>query len=133
MRLEEVERAPQPAGPLATLNDEIGLFEMANLSSAQTGVDGVISISTAQVGHGPRVNWYTGRPRDGAPCLTVTIEASPAAMNKNLPQNEADAAAGGVQAWVTLNQEALLAFWTEGNTWLDDDVAAFKRGLRRLP
>jgi hypothetical protein len=132
MRLDEVERAPQPAVPLATLNDEIGLFEMANLSSAQTGMDGVIYISTAQAGHGPRVKWYPGRPRDGAPCLIVTIEASPAVMNKNLRQTEADTAAGRVQAWVALNREALLAFWTEGNTWLDEEVATFKRGLRRL-
>ncbi len=117
----------------AEQSDEIELFEMANLTSKKTGVEGVIYISTSQAGHAPRVKWYPERPQDGAPCLVVTIEQTPAAINKNLRQSVADAAADRVQAWVRLNCAALLEFWFKGNSWFDEEVDNFKKGLKSLP
>src|SRR5467141_4159818 len=43
------------------LADELAeddVVEMANLTPAQTGVPGTIFISTAMVGHGPRVKYF---------------------------------------------------------------------------
>ena len=96
-------------------------------------MEGVITISTAQASHAPRVKWYPDRPRDGAPCLSVTIEASPRAFNHHLPAPTFDAAQASVQAWVILNRQPLLDFWTHGTSWMDDEVAAFKAALQPLP
>jgi hypothetical protein len=112
--------------------DDIKLIEMANLSTAQTGVDGVIYISTTQGGHGPRVKWYPGRPSATAPCLSVTVEAQPRAFNHGLPRQAFEAGRTAVARWVELNHAALLDFWNNGNTWLDDEVTAFKLGLQKL-
>jgi hypothetical protein len=38
-----------------------------------------------------------------------------------------------VAEWVRLNRDALLAFWNEGDTWMDEQVEAFKKALIRLP
>ena len=60
--------------PAATLDDEI--FEMVNLPRKDTGVDGIVYVSTAQGPHGPRVKWYPDRPGRDAPCLTVCSSRS---------------------------------------------------------
>lgn len=38
-----------------------------------------------------------------------------------------------VVEWVRLNRDALLSFWNEGDTWLDEKVEAFKKALEKLP
>jgi hypothetical protein len=106
-------------------SDDIELVEMANLPEKYTGIDGIIYISTAQGAHGPRVKWYPGRPGRDAPCLSVTIAPQPEAINNRLPGRVAGAAVDQVKAWVTLNQQALLAFWREGGSWTIDEVNAF--------
>jgi hypothetical protein len=112
--------------------DDIELIEMANLSTAQTGVDGVIYISTAQGQHAPRINWYPGRPGGNAPCLSVTIEPQPRAFNHRLPKHVFDAASDSVKRWVALNHPALLEFWSDGSAWMDEEVTRFKSALKRL-
>ena len=111
---------------------DIELIEMANLSAKYTGVEGIIYISTAQGNHGPRVKWYADRPRSDAPSLTVTIERQPKTINNHLPRRVAETAADAVTAWVTLNYDALLEFWNNGNSWIDDEVDEFRKGLKRL-
>jgi hypothetical protein len=118
----------QPTGS----SDDIELFEMANLTSKDTGVHGIIYISTAQGSHAARVKWYPGRPNSGAPSLTVTVEPQPRAINNSLPANVATAAADRVKAWVALNHADLMEFWTNGATWTRDEVNAFIDGLKKL-
>ena len=43
--------------PSAALED-IELFEMVNLPTKDTGVEGIVYIFTAQGSHGARVKWY---------------------------------------------------------------------------
>jgi hypothetical protein len=114
------------------VTDDIEPIEIANLPTEKTGVEGVIYISTAQASHAPRVEWYPGRPKDKAPSLSVTIEPDPRALNHHLPNHVFAAASQPVSAWVVLNQAALLDFWNNGASWLDDEVDAFKKGLRRI-
>jgi hypothetical protein len=92
----------------------------------------VISISTAQGGHGPRVKWYPGRPSANGPCLSVTIGPEPKVFNHRLPPPAFASGSEAARRWVVLNQAALLDFWGNGNTWLDDEVAAFKAALKKL-
>jgi hypothetical protein len=106
---------------------------MANLSTEKTGVDGVIYISTSQGSPAARIKWYPGRPKDGAPCLSATIAAEPQAFNHNLPQRVFDAASMRVKAWSALNHVSLLDFWQNGTSWMDEEVDAYKKALKRLP
>jgi hypothetical protein len=137
MRFIQVEpKYPSTAAvsvPVGSEEKELGLFEMANLPAERTGVEGIIYISTAQASHAPRIKWYPERPRDGAPCLSVTIAAQPKAFNHHLQPRVFNAAAEQVGAWVALNHSPLLDFWEHGVTWLDDEVDAFKKALKKLP
>lgn len=121
----------RPAPP-ASAPDDIGLFEMANLTTRDTGVDGIIYIATAQGSHAPRVKWYPGRPGDKAPSLSVTVETAPTAINNNLPANVAAKAADPVKARVTANRADLLRFWNEGAIWTRDEVNDFIDKLKKL-
>lgn len=133
MRAKELVPAPRHRPPSRVQAGEIALIETANLPTEKTGVEGVVYISTTQGSHAPRVKWYPGRPAENAPCLSVTIEASPQAFNHHLPQRVFDAAGIAVKAWVALNGTALLDFWHHGSTWLDDEVTEFKQALAKLP
>jgi hypothetical protein len=61
------------------------MFDMTNLSSRRTGVPGMIYAATAQGQHGPRIKWYPGRPGRNVPCLVITLETPPRAINLGLP------------------------------------------------
>jgi hypothetical protein len=115
--------------PVAVLDDE--LVDMVNLSEQDTGISGVIYISTAQGSHGARVKWYPARPGRDAPCLAVTIEAIPRSFNQNLPPRVASAAAVPVTRWVADNHRALLEFWNDGVSWTRAEVNAFIERLVR--
>ncbi len=117
--------------PSAALED-IELFEMVNLPTKDTGVEGIVYIFTAQGSHGARVKWYPGRPKANAPSLTVTVAEEPKAINNNLPLVVAAAAAGPVRAWVAANHDELLDFWNNGASWTRDEVNEFIERLKKL-
>jgi len=118
-------------GFLADPLDE--LFEMMNLPCKDTGVSGVIYISTAQGQHGPRIKWFPDRPSREGPCLTATLEAEPKVINHGLPDRVVASAMPPVLAWAVSNRAALLRFWAEGLSWTRDEVDAFVDGLNKLP
>jgi len=118
-------------GFLADPLDE--LFDMVNLPRKDTGVAGVIYISTAQGQHGPRIKWFPERPSREAPCLTVTLEAEPRVINHGLPDRVVASAMPAVRSWAVANLGALLRFWSEGLSWTRDEVDAFVGGLNKLP
>ena len=110
---------------------EDDVFDMANLTSRQTGIDGTVFISTVMGQHGPRVKYFekTGK---GQPSFSVSIAAEPVVVSSNLPERVVNRMAPRVIAWVRLNRQALLDFWNEGQFWPDDEVAVFKAALKRL-
>jgi hypothetical protein len=64
----------------------------------------------------------------------VSIEPDPHVVEvKGLADHEVNAVVGDVVAWVRMNHEKLTRFCYEGTTWFDDEVAAFKRSLAKLP
>jgi hypothetical protein len=109
------------------------MFDMTNLSTRRTGLDGVVYTSTAQGQHGPRINWYPGRPGRDAACLVVTLETPPRPINQGLPPREARQAEAALLAWAALNREALLAYWHDGLGWTEEEHDAFLDGLKKLP
>ncbi len=64
------------------------LVEMANLTSAQTGVPGTIFISTAMGAHGPRVKYFV-RPGRTQPSFSVSIADAPTVVANSLPARTA--------------------------------------------
>jgi hypothetical protein len=107
------------------------LFEMANLVPAQTGIDGIVYISTKQASHSARVKYFvkTGRNQ---PSFSVSIGSNPEILDNSLPKKVVNGVGPKVIEWVTLNQVALLNFWENGTTWTDPQVTAFKAALQRV-
>ena len=134
MRLRELKLKDFATVRRGSFIDDIDLFEMVNLASTDTGVEGAIYISTKQGKHGARVKWYPQPPKDAAsPCLAVSISANPVARNLNLPDRIASRASDIVKAWVALNHVELLDFWNNGIRWSRQQVSAFPDTLRKLP
>lgn len=131
MKLEEI--AKLPADPL--LADEIpnddGIIEMANLDKSQTGVDGLIWISTVMTGHAPRVKYFV-RPGRTQPSFSVTITDHPRVVANSLPPRVLNQMALLVIQWVTLNKDALLDFWHHGDTWTASQLIQFLQNFRKI-
>lgn len=108
------------------------MFDMANLTTRHTGVEGTIYISTQQGQHGPRIKWYPGRPGRDLPCLGVPFETPSRVINQGLPPRVARDGEREAVAWAQMNRDALLRFWADGLAWTLDEVNAFVEGLVKL-
>lgn len=109
------------------------MVEVVNLSGRDTGAEGTIFISTRMAAHGPRIKWFPLRPERDAPCLVVTLEDPPRAINLGLAQPVARRGEAQALAWASANRVALLDYWENGVSWTRDEVSAFIDGLRKLP
>ncbi len=130
VRLDQNIRLP----PDATLATELAtdeLVEMANLTTAQTGVAGTIFISTAMGSHGPRVKYYV-QPGRTQPSFSVAISDQPTVVANSLPDRVLRRMSAQVIRWVSLNNDALLDFWSNGDTWTQPQVNAFIQTLKRI-
>jgi hypothetical protein len=107
------------------------VVEMANLTTAQTGVPGTIFISTAMGGHGPRVKYFL-QPGRSQPSFSVTISDAPAVAANSLPVRVVRQMSPQVMEWVSRNKDALLDFWYHGDTWSQPEVNAFIQKLARV-
>ena len=105
--------------------------EMANLTSAQTGVTGTIFISTAMGAHGPRLKYFQ-QPGRTQPSFSVSIADPPAVVANSLPARTVRQVSPQVTAWVALNRAALLNFWHHGDTWTQPEVNDFIQKLQRV-
>jgi hypothetical protein len=107
------------------------VVEMANLTSAQTGVIGTIFISTAMGAHGPRVKYFL-QPGRTQPSFSVSIGDAPAVVANSLPVRTVHQITPQVIDWVLLNKDGLLDFWHHGDTWTQPEVNDFIQRLRRV-
>ena len=105
--------------------------EMANLTTAQTGVPGTIFISTAMGGHGPRVKYFL-QPGKSRPSFSVTISDAPTVAANSLPVRVVRQMSSQVTNWVSRNKDALLDFWYHGDTWTQPEVNDFIQKLDRV-
>ncbi|HEX5319095.1 MAG TPA: hypothetical protein VFW46_08055 [Stellaceae bacterium] len=106
-------------------------IDMANLTSAQTGVAGTIFISTAMGGHGPGVKYFE-HPGRTQPSFSVSIADAPAVVANSLPARAVRQLSPQVIDWVLRNKDVLLEFWHHGDTWTQPEVNDFIQNLRRL-
>ncbi len=84
MKLEETARLPADSLLADELSNDDGVIEMANLDKSQTGIDGVIWISTMMTGHSPRVKYFV-RPGRTQPSFSVTVADRPSVVANSLP------------------------------------------------
>jgi hypothetical protein len=117
--------------PLAEELAQEELVDMANLTSAQTGIIGTIFISTAMGAHGPRVKYFL-QPGRTQPSFSVSIADAPAAVANSLPARVVRQMSPQVIEWVLRNKDALLDFWHHGDTWTQPEVTAFMQRLRTV-
>jgi hypothetical protein len=105
--------------------------DMANLTSAQTGVSGTIFISTAMGSHGPRVKYFV-QPGRTQPSFSVSIADPPTVVANGLPARVVRLMSPEVIGWVERNRDALLDFWHRGDTWAQPEVNDFILRLRHV-
>ena len=107
------------------------VVEMANLTTAQTGVPGTIFISTAMGGRGPRVKYFL-QPGRSQPSFSVAIADIPTVVANSLPVRVVRQVSPQVIDWVSRNKAALLDFWYHGDTWTQPKVNDFIQKLQRV-
>jgi hypothetical protein len=107
------------------------VVEMANLTSAQTGVPGTIFISTAMGAHGPRVKYFL-QPGRTQPSFSVSILDAPEVVANSLPVRVVRQRSPQVIEWVLSNKDDLQDFWHRGDTWTQPEVNDFIQRLRRI-
>ena len=117
--------------PLADELADDDVVEMANLTTAQTGVPGTIFISTAMGGHRPRVKYFS-QPGRSEPSFSVAVVDNPTVIANSLPLRVVRQRSPQVIDWVLRNKDALLDFWYHGDTWTHPEVNDFIQKLRRL-
>jgi hypothetical protein len=107
------------------------VVEMANLTTAQTGVPGTIFISTAMGGHGPRVRYFL-QPERSQPSFSVAVVDTPTIVANSLPARVVRQVSPQVIDWVSRNKDALFDFWYHGDTWTQPEVNDFIQKFQRV-
>ncbi|MBU1326053.1 MAG: hypothetical protein KJ676_12495 [Alphaproteobacteria bacterium] len=127
-----MDREPTLDEELLAMGDE-DVLEMANLGEKDTGVPGVIMISTVMGRHGPRVKYFA-RPGRHQPSFSVAVASEPrvVARSEDFDEKTFVRMAPLVMAWVARNQEALNRFWWSGNDLMNDEVQAFIAALEKI-
>ena len=135
--MHTIQRTRERKATEPTLGEELAAFkngdvvEMTNLQEEDTGVSGVIFISTAMGSHGPRVKYFVKAGRN-QPSFSVSIADEPAVLANSLPQRDLSRASQSVIAWVRLNKVALLKFWNEGDGYSLREVVALVSSLKKV-
>ena len=131
MKFEEIARLPADTLLADELFKDDGIIEMANLDKSQTGIDGVIWISTMMTGHPPRVKYFV-RPGRTQSSFSVTIADQPRVVANSLPPRVVNQMSPLVVQWVTLNKDALFDFWHHGDTWTASQLIQFLQNFRKV-
>jgi hypothetical protein len=132
MKFEEIALLPADTLLADELSNDDGIIETANLDKSQTGIDGVVWISTMMMtGHAPRVKYFV-RPGRTQPSFSVTIADQPRVVANSLPPRILNQMSPLVIQWVTLNKDALLDFWHHGDTWTASRLIQFLQSFRKV-
>ena len=127
MTEKETTQIPADSPLEEELADE-DVAEMANLTTAQTGVPGTIFISTAMGRYGPRVKYFL-QPGRSQPSFSIAVADNPTVVANSLPLSVLRRVSPQVIEWVSRNKDALLDFWHHGDTWTQPEVNDFIQKL----
>ena len=119
-----------------TIREEVdslgdGLMDIVNLTSEETGVEGIIFVSTRMASHGPRVK-YLQKAGEDQPSFSVSIADDPRVLATSLPERIVARVAPRVVEWVVLNKAALRQIW-DGSALPSREFIALVQGLKKLP
>lgn len=117
-----------------TLDEELAREDevhMSNLFEEDTGVPGVIFISTVMASDGPRVKFSFKAGRHQPSC-SVALGDPPRVVANSLSQRDLGRAAPAVLEWAALNRDALIRYWRKGDTYSRQQANAFVEGLRKI-
>jgi len=131
MKFQEIAGLPADTLLADELSNDDGIIEMANLDKSQTGIDGVIWISTMMTGHAPRVKYFV-RPGRTQPSFSVTIADQPRVVASSLPPRVLNQMSPLVMQWVIFNKDTLLDFWHHGDTWTASQLIQFLQSFRKI-
>lgn len=112
------------------LNDDI-IVEMANLTKNQTGINGIVFISTSMGNHGPRIKYFITAGKNQK-SFSMTISEHPKIVANSLPANVVAKVENQLKEWISKNCVSLMLFWQEGDTWTDEQVSNFKASLIKV-
>lgn len=127
-----IDREPTLDEELLAMSDA-DVVEMANLGEKDTGVPGVILISTVMGQHGPLAKYFV-KPGRHQPSYSVAIASEPRDVARSAEFDEKTFArtAPLVLEWVALNYVELNRFWWSGNDLMHDEVQAFIATLTKV-
>jgi hypothetical protein len=131
MKTEHIVQLPADPPLAEELPTDDMIFEMANLDKSQTGIDGIVWISTSMTGHAPRVKYFL-RPGRTQPSFSVIISDQPRVVANSLPARTVNQMAPMVIQWVLMNKDSLLDFWHHGDTWTATQLIHFLQSFRRI-
>ena len=124
------DREPTLDEELRAMGEE-DIFDMANLVEAQTGIPGIVTITTVIGKDGLRLK-YLLKPGRHQPSFSVAVASTPRVVANSLDERDLRRVADKVIEWVALNHEALAAFWWDGADWTAPDVQTFIAGLKKV-
>lgn len=124
------DREPTLDEEISALDDE-DIFDMANLVDAQTGIVGIVTITTVMGRQGPRVKYFLKAGRHN-PSFSVAVASDPRVVANSLDDRDLKKMAPSVMVWVALNHEALARFWWDGADWEAPDVQTFIERLKKV-
>ena len=108
------------------------LSEMANLRERNTGVPGMIYISTRQGSHSARIKYFPAGIK-GGPNMSITVGPNPRVkVSSGLSYKDVMNLSKPVIEWITINYASLLKFWEEGTNWSVDEIAEFFGELKKV-
>jgi hypothetical protein len=131
MKTEHIAQLPADPTLAEELSTDDVIFEMANLGKSQTGIDGIVWISTSMTGHAPRVKYFV-QPGRTQPSFSVLISDQARVVANSLPARTVNQMAPLVIRWVHLNKDALLDFWHHGDTWTATQLIHFLQSFRQI-
>ncbi len=108
------------------------VMDTLNLTKDDTGINGIVFISTHMGAHGPRIK-YMQKPGEHQPSFSVSISDRPRVLATSLPDRVVNRMAPAVIEWVRANRDDLLKFWNSGNDLTRAEVNQLLDGLEKLP
>ena len=121
--LKELLQVTQDNEDLILHEEVMNLWEMANLSPIETGIDGYIIFASTGNGvkHGPRIKICKGNKWKNGENVTIPITGMPRIIG-DIDISQDDFAK--IMKWVDINRETLMKYWNGDIMYTSDFLKA---------
>jgi hypothetical protein len=119
------------ADEILSIDEESQLIsEMSNLDQSDTGIKGIIYVSTVEGNHGPRIKYQTNI-RDKKRYVAISLEEEPQ-VRKNTDKSVSQNIINQCIEFARINREALINFWFNGHNMTKIEVQQLLNGLTKV-